>query len=137
MTPTRQRALVIVLIALGLITVGFFGLRTASAFRAFREHRPPHPPKDGHVETDVELIRDWMTIPFIGRMYHVPPPVIFDALNIPKNRENEEKSLEQLNDEYFPDSPELVIRLVKAAVQSNLPPATAISPGTIVPTVLP
>jgi hypothetical protein len=73
-----------------------------------------------------------MTIPMIGKMYHVPPPVIFDALQLPHNGVDK-KSLKQLNDEYFPDQSGHVLEVVRATVQANLPPtpiavATAISP---------
>ena len=40
----KQRAFVISLILIGLVIVGFFGLRTARAFREFRGHHPPPPP---------------------------------------------------------------------------------------------
>jgi hypothetical protein len=134
MTPTKQRALVTVLIGLGLLIVGFFGWRTVHAFREFHGHRPPPPPFENRpAETDVELIRDWMTIPFIGKMYHVPPPLIFEALHIPKDKKNEEKSLKKLNDEYFADQPDYILTTVKAVVQAHLPPPTAIPPTTIVP----
>ncbi len=136
MTPTRQRAVVITMIGLGLIIVGFFGLRTLHAFREFRGHRPPPfapNAESAPVETDVELIRDWMTVPFIARMYHVPPPVIFEALGLPKDRKNEDKSLKQLNDEFFPDEPDHVITIVKSTVHANLPPPTAIPPTKEVP----
>jgi hypothetical protein len=140
MTPYRQRALVTVLIGLGLITIGFFGLRTIHAFREFRNHRPPPAFKDEQPETDVELIRDWMTIPFIGRMYHVPPSVIFEALEIPMKRDkNLEKSLKQLNDEYYPDASGFVEAKVKETVLKNMPlsapsaPAAPTMPGAPTP----
>jgi len=111
MTPTKQRALILALIGLGVLIVGVFGLRTIHAFGEFRGHRPPHPPFDkGQPATDVELIRDWMTIPSIGKMYHVPPPLIFEALKIPHNG-NDKKSLKQLNDEYFPNQPGRVLEI--------------------------
>jgi hypothetical protein len=142
MTPARQRALVIMLVGVGLLIVGFFGFRTLNAFREFRGHRPPPPfavEQSQDAETDVELIRDWMTIPFIARLYHVPPPVLFKALQIPKDRANEEKSLLQLNEEYFPEQPNHVINLVKATIQANLPVPTAMPADTVVPpaTVVP
>ena len=127
MTPSKQRAIVTILIGLGLLSIGFFGLRTVRAFRAFRSHHPPPPFETERAETNVELIRDWMTIPFIARMYRIPPPILFEALDIPHNR-NEEKSLKQLNDEYYPDTPGSVIELVKATVRANLPPTTAAPP---------
>jgi hypothetical protein len=128
----KQRALVIGLILVGLTIVGFFGLRTARAFRQFGGHPPPPPFDSEHVETDVSLIRDWMTIPFIANMYHVPPRVIFKALNIPEHK-NKEKSLNQLNDEYYPEAEGIVLEKVKVAVQANQPPVTPTLP--VIPTV--
>jgi hypothetical protein len=85
----------------------------------------------------VELIRDWMTIPFVARMYHVHLPAIFAAIHIP-HEGNEEKSIKQLNEEYYPDMPGLVLNMVKAAVQAHLPPpATANPPATPVSPVSP
>ena len=132
MSPKKQRSFIIALIIVGFLLAGFFGLRAFHAFREFRKHgHPPAPFPEAFtqqpVETDVELIRDWMTIPYIAMTYHVPPKVLFDALNI-NPRDNNEKSLAQLNEEYFPNQPEIVIELVKAAVQANQPPPTPISP---------
>lgn len=137
MTPQRLRTLVFMLIGIGLVIVGFFGFRTLNAFREFRGHRPPPPPFEVEhaqdAQTDVELIRDWMTIPFVARLYRVPPPVLFEALQIPRNRANEEKSLRQLNEEFFPDLPNHVITIVKAVIQANQPVPTAIPADTAVP----
>jgi hypothetical protein len=121
MTPSRLRTLIFVLIFIGGVIVGFFGLRTLHAFREFRGHRPPPPPSADtqQIETDVELIREWMTIPFISKMYHVPPNVLFDALGIPANK-NREKSLKRLNEEYFPEAEGIVLEKVKAAVLAAL-----------------
>jgi hypothetical protein len=127
----QQRALVIGFIFLGILFTAFFGMRAAHAFRKFNGHGPPHP---GKVETDVELIRDWMTVPFISRMYHVPEEIIFEALEIsPKN--NRDKSLKDLNQEFFPDQDEFVVGLVKATVLAHLPPPTPASAATTVPTL--
>jgi hypothetical protein len=133
---SRQRTLVILLIGLGLLIVGVFGLRTLHALREFRGHRPSPPfavEQAQDAETDVELIRDWMTIPFVARMYQVPPPVLFESLQIPKNRSNEKKSIQQLNEEYFPEQPNHVITLVKATIQSSIAVPTAIPADTKVP----
>ena len=121
MTPPRVRTLIFVLIFIGGLIVGFFGLRTLHAFREFGGHRPPPPPSAAEaegIETDVELIREWMTIPFISKMYHVPPNVLFDALGIPANK-NQEKSLKRLNREYFPQADGIVVEKIKAAVLAN------------------
>lgn len=119
----KQRTLILVLVAAGAIIVGLFGLRTFRVWRELREHRPPpgFPEVSDHIETDVELIRDWMTIPFIARMYHVPPSVLYETLEISPRR-NQDKSLRQLNEQYFPGAPGIVEAKIKAAVSENLPP---------------
>ena len=127
MSPTRQRAVIAVFIVLGILIAGFFGLRAFHAFREFRRHGPPPhfaPAEAQEAESDVELIRDWMTVPYIAMTYHVYPKILFDALGInPKG--NDEKSLAQLNNEFFPDKPGIVIELIKAAVQANQSPFKA------------
>ena len=127
MTPGRVRALILGLIVLGILVAGFFGLRFFRAFTEFRGHRPPPlPAAEVHqIETDPDLVREWMTIPFVAKTYNLPGELFFEALNI-QPRGNEEKSLQQLNDEFFHESPGLVIELVKAVIRANLPPPTAI-----------
>jgi hypothetical protein len=118
MTPWRLRALTFVMIFIGGIIVGIFGLRTFHAFRGFREHGPPPPPSAAdaaQLETDVELIREWMTIPFVAKMYHLRPHVLFEALDIPEQG-NREKSLQQLNEEYYPESDGIVMEMIKATI---------------------
>jgi hypothetical protein len=104
-------------------------LRTARAFRRFGGHPPPPPFAPEQVETDVSLIRDWMTVPFIAKMYHVPARVIFKALDIPEHK-NKEKSLKQLNEEYNPEAEGIVLEKVKAAILANQPPLTPTLPVT-------
>ena len=130
----RQRNFVVGLIIIGLMIIGFFGLRTARAFRQFHGHRPPPPFEGEHIETDVDLIRDWMTVPFISRMYHVPERQLFDVLEISEHG-NKEKSLKQLNEEYFPQEEGTVLEKIKATVLANEPQQIQSSPGTpIAPT---
>jgi hypothetical protein len=123
----KQRNLVTSLIIIGLMIVVFFGLRTARAFRQFHGHRPPPPFATKHVETDVNLIRDWMTIPFVSKMYRVPRPILFEALEIPEEG-NQEKSLRQLNEEYYPHEKDIVLEKVKTAVSASLPQPMVLTP---------
>jgi hypothetical protein len=122
------RFLILVLITIGLIIVTLFGLRALMAFREIQGNPPA--PMDVFMQTqpeepDVELIRDWMTVPFIARMYEIPPSILYQALGIPA-RGNEEKSLTQLNSKFFPEAPGIVEIKIKAAVLENfrrdLPP---------------
>lgn len=135
MTPAKQRFLILGLVVVGLLAVSFFGLRALHAFRKFNSQPPPPFPlahNGEQAETDVELIRAWMTIPFIARTYQVPPPLLFEALDI-SPRGNDEKSLEQLNEEYFPEAPGLVLKLIKAAVRAHQSPPSDPAPWTAVP----
>lgn len=138
MTRNRQRALIIGLIGIGLIVAGFFGMRALHAFKEFRERRPHAlPPAESvSVETDPDLIRDWMTIPYISVTYNLPPHLLFDALELPPHG-NEEKSLAELNDEYYPEAPGIVLERIKAAVRANQPAPTTVPPLTPLPPLTP
>jgi hypothetical protein len=132
-TNPKQRALVIGLIILGTLFIVFFGIRAAHAFRKFDGHRPP---PHGKVETDVELIRDWMTVSFISKMYHVPEKEIFDALNVTPLGSHE-KSLKELNDDYYPDKDGFVMETVKATItafQASHPPPDSAPTANSAPT---
>ena len=134
MTPTRQRVLIAVLIVIGVAFVGFFGMRFFHALREFRGHRPPHFPRPGDqpAQTDVELIRDWMTIPYIESTYRLPPNLLYETLNIQPNG-NGKKSLKQLNEKYYPQTPGIVLEKVKAAILANQPTPTVVPIATAVP----
>ena len=140
MKPSQQRLLTIGLIFLGVVFVGFFGLRFFHAFREFRGHHPHFPPPGSKpAETDVSLIRDWMTIGYISEAYRLPPKLLYETLNIPP-KGNEHKSLKELNDAYYPQTSGIVLEKVKAVVLANepmptaLPPSTAVPPATVIPT---
>jgi len=129
MSPAKQRALIIGLIALGVLIVAFFGVRAVRAFAHIRDGGfgpgRPHPEPS---ETDVELIRDWMTIPYIARTYGVPDRMLFKELRIP-DKDNFEKSLKDLNDEYFPDQAGFVLETVKKAISERRPPPKPTAPA--------
>jgi len=129
---TRQRNFVVGLIVIGLMIVGFFGLRTVRAFRQFHGHRPPPPFSGEKAETNVDLIRDWMTLQYISITYRLPPELLYETLKIPP-KGNERKSLKELNDEYYPQAPGTVLELVKATILASQPPSTAVPPDTPVP----
>jgi hypothetical protein len=133
----KQRAIIIGLTILGCLLILFFGLRSLRAFQKF-DGRVPHNNFPEKIETDVERVRDWMTIPFIARMYGVPEPILYKALEIPAQG-NDKKSLRDLNEEYFPETEGVVIQLIKAVLLANqspptpIPPLTAIPPATAIP----
>jgi len=139
-TPPKQRAMVIGFIILGILFTVFFGMRAFHSYKKFNGHRPPPP---GKVETDVELIRDWMTISFISETYRVPERIFYDALQIPPLG-NHDKSLKDLNREYYPDTDGFVLETAKTTILAHQPPsptdgsaATTIPPPTALPPVTP
>lgn len=115
------------IIALICILIGLVLLYGWRAFRAFRHVR------EGPRETDVELIHDWMTIHYLSRVYLVPPDYIFEELGIPEE-ENRHKSIHQLNEEFAPDAPGLILDQVKAIVlqfqAEHKPPEPPRPPGS-------
>lgn len=78
-----------------LLIIGFFcilisgilGLRIINTIG----HRPPPVPR----ETNISLIQEWMTVPYISRTYGVPEPVIFSELNI-DHQKYSKSSLKQI-----------------------------------------
>jgi hypothetical protein len=135
-TNPKQRALVIGLIILGILFTIFFGMRVLHAFKKFDGHRPPPP---GKVETDVELIRDWMTVSFISKMYRVPEKDIFDALGV-SPLGSHDKSLKDLNRDYYPNKDGFVMDTVKATITAHLashPPQPDSAPTTDSPPTAP
>lgn len=124
----KQRELTIALITFGLVLVAFFGLRAIHAFRRIHEggFGPGKPPPAR--ETDVDLIRDWMTIPYIAKAYGVPDRVLFQALDIPELG-NRNKNLHELNLDYYPDQDGIVLEKVKAAILEIRPPFPLASPS--------
>jgi hypothetical protein len=73
---TRRRYLVALVVVAFVVTLVFGG---RAAWRlAHRLAGPPPPPR----QTDVSAIAGWMTVPYIGRTYRVPPPELYRALGI-------------------------------------------------------
>jgi hypothetical protein len=127
---SKQRIFFIALSILGVMLILFFGLRALRAFKKFDGHRPP--PMAEELQSDVNDIEDWMTIPFISHNYGMPPEILFDALSI-NGKENHKKSLKQLNDEFYSEQDGYVIETVRATILAHQPPLTPILPDTPVP----
>lgn len=134
---SKQPAFIIAFTVLGVLLAAFFGMRAFHAFMKFNGHRPPPPFAVEQAETDVEFIRDWMTIPFISHTYHVPEKILFDALGI-SPISNHKKSLKDLNQEYYPDADGYVLDLVKKTILAHQPPPTPDSaPTAVAPPIAP
>ena len=136
---TKQRFFTAGLIIVGLFIIVFFGMNTLRAFKHMRGHGPFNGKPPTANQTDVELIRDWMTIPYIGNMYDVPPEALFFSLGIKPGKDIAKKSLLELNDEFFPDQPDMVITQIKDSIKAfqseerppePIPPAAPNAPSS-------
>jgi hypothetical protein len=127
----KQRGLTIALItgliAIGVLLIALSGIRAVHAFRRIHEggFGPRKPPPVS--ETDVELIRDWMTIPYIARTYGVPSEMLFKELDIPE-KGNRDKNLHELNLDYYPNSDGIVLAKIKATIVEHQPPVSLTPP---------
>jgi len=68
----RRRFVIGGILVFLLLFTGYFGWHTVQRARYWREHKD-------------EPIRAWMTIGYIAHSYHVPPPVLKQALGLPAN----------------------------------------------------
>ena len=82
-----------------------------------------------------EPIRPWMSVPYIAHAYHVPPPVLFEALGIPPNPHDRRPIMRIAREQGRPVS--LVIGDLMVAIRTyRLPPAPP-PPATPVPAATP
>ena len=116
----NERRVFIALIVLGVVLIGFFGLRTIKSYiRLMRTGL-----EQG--ATDPEVIRGWMTIPYIAVAYGIPEEYIFKQIGIPRE-DNQKKSLAQLNRKYAPNEKGVILNAVKTVIkkyQAEHPPQT-------------
>lgn len=120
--PSKRRRQLYLLIGLllALLITLFFGAR---AVRRFRD-RP----------TD-EPIREWMNIPYVAHSYHVPPDLLFQALNLPAERPPNRRPISRIAKELNLTSDEVIKRLEEAIAKER---ASRAPPGQLpVPTLSP
>jgi hypothetical protein len=72
----RRRPFLVAGVTIALIVVVLFGGR--AAWRLGHRLMGPPPPR----QTDVSLIADWMSVPYVGRAYRVPEPELYRALGV-------------------------------------------------------
>lgn len=92
-SPLSQRTLATILVLVGLLLVGMFGLRAFRSFTGIRQRGL------GAGPAGVEQIRGWMTLPHVADIYDVPVEEIFAELGLPQAG-NEQLSLEEISKQY-------------------------------------
>jgi hypothetical protein len=132
----KQKILATIFIVIGALAMIFFGMRAIRSVMRMRGAGPFGKPPPAN-QTDVSLIRDWMTVPYVARTYNVPPDALFKTMDIP-GYENRKKSLKELNDELYPDQDGVVLAHIQAAIQAmqkqEPPPKFPATPVFITPT---
>jgi len=100
---------ILALLIIGILLAAFFGFRTVRSFLRI-QRTGLHPGM-----TDVEAVRGWMTIPYISRMYNVPPDILFRAIEV-QPEGNEKKSLSELNQANRPGEKGVYLNIIKQAI---------------------
>jgi hypothetical protein len=65
----RRQWIVVIAFLLAVSVAGLFAVRTARHALYWSRHRD-------------EAIRPWMSVPYVARSYHVPPPMLYQALGL-------------------------------------------------------
>jgi hypothetical protein len=68
--PSGKQWVAIAALVLVLFVTGLFSVRTVRRAIYWRMHRD-------------EVIRPWMSLPYVAHSYQVPPRTLYEALNIP------------------------------------------------------
>jgi hypothetical protein len=127
-----QKIVMISLITFGILFTLAFGLRAVRSFRMMQQRSHMRPG-----ETDVEMIRGWMTIPYISFIYQVPEDVLYQSLGIDP-ASHPRGSLYDFARKMFPNQPGEALARVKTAVRdyqavhppTPFPGGTSPRPGT-------
>lgn len=127
----RIRWILFAVVAAGFAATVFFGfaaVRSAVRLKAGIEQRRGGdrwkrwggkigPEKLG--VADLDAIRGWMTIPHIAKLFDLPEADLYEDLAIPP-ADNDKKSLQQLNMQYFSGKHGYLAEKVKEAVLKRL-----------------
>ena len=112
-TAKGQKWIALIAFVLVILATGVFTVRTVRRAVFWRLHRD-------------EVIRPWMTIPYVAHSYRVPPHVIYQALGIPP-QPHDRRPLKQIAHEQS-RSVEQVILVVQDAItreRANQPTGAA------------
>jgi hypothetical protein len=111
---TAMAALILVLLVTGL-----FAVRTFRRAVYWRMHHD-------------EVIRPWMSLPYVAHSYRVPPRILYEALNL-EHPPRDRRPIRQIAGEQHRNVDEIIRSLNDAIAQArqhppNGPPATEKSP---------
>lgn len=122
--PPWLRTLVVIFIFAGIFLTVFYANRLwRVAIDIRRNHSRPG-------ATDVQLIQDWMTVPYIARAYTVPEDYLWQGLGIPAEG-NRRRSLRILDRLYAGSQPGYFLNQAKGLIleyQAQHPPTPTPQP---------
>jgi hypothetical protein len=108
-TLTKTNRWILAMVICGLCTAALFGAHSGHSLFAIQQAGPQPALRDP------QAIRGWMTVPYIAHVYHIPPEIIYRALQI-SPAGNNKKSLDELNRLCTPDSQGAIVNKVKQTV---------------------
>ena len=112
----RKQWLAILVLALVLLITGLFAVRTVRRAVYWRLHRD-------------EVIRPWMSLPYIAHSYRVPPHVLYEALGI-EPRLHDRKPIKEIAREQNISVEQLITTLQGAIARERAPiPSASQSPS--------
>lgn len=108
----------IVVIALGIALVAYFGSRAVTSFREIRYIQQQGLDRG---TASVDAIRPWMTLRFVAVAYAVPAEYLYSELGIPYEERDANRPLGRLNGQYHFDPPSSpnslpIIEKIKTAI---------------------
>ncbi len=108
----RERLIYMGLIGFGVIVTLFFGLRFLHMIPAVRALRPGPPP------VGAAAIEEWMTVPHVARITHVPEGYLWQQLDLPPlgNRRHSLEKLQAQRNQSAPDA-QAILPLLHQAVE--------------------
>jgi hypothetical protein len=107
--PRRQTLLLVAAFFLAIAATFFFGYRAGRTAREIRRHND---------RQRNEPIRAWMSVPFVAHTYHIPEPVLFQAIHVPPNPRDHRPIRDIARAEKLP-SAELIRELEKAVASAD------------------
>jgi len=93
----NKKCIAIALLVIGGLCISVYSLRAYHAYQQWQYIQHQGINTGG---ANVGAIRPWMTMRYVSVAYAVPQEYIFDSLNIPHNRQNSNKTLGSLTQQF-------------------------------------
>jgi hypothetical protein len=109
-----QKWIVLVAFALVVVATGVFAVRTVRRAMYWCLHHD-------------EVIRPWMSVPYVAHSYHIPPHILYQALGIPP-QPHDRRPLKQIAREHKRSVDEVITVLHEAIARERATHPTGAPP---------